>query len=155
PDAENLIELVEPVAVVGGRDLVDVAQQREGVAHRQVPPQLRTLAEQDPDVAGVRHPVPVRHDPRYPYLTGGRDEDPAEQLDGGRLAGAVGPDVRHRLARLDGEVYVAHGHVVGVPPGKQVLDRTDEPFTLHRPAEDLGEAVRFDHGHAADGSAPM
>ena len=43
--------------VTGARDPIDRAQQVEGVAQREVPPQLRALAEDDPDAPGQLDPV--------------------------------------------------------------------------------------------------
>jgi hypothetical protein len=79
-------ELGEPGPVVSVADPVDVAEDRQGLPGRQVPPQLGTLAEDGADAAGVRDPVAVRHDPVDLDPAGSRRQDPGEHLDGGRLA---------------------------------------------------------------------
>ena len=52
PEREHVGEAVEVLAVPGGRHAVDVAKQLERVAQRQVPPELRALAEHDADLRG-------------------------------------------------------------------------------------------------------
>ena len=62
-EVEQVEELVEvgAVAVVG--DPVDLAQQLEGVAQREVPPQRGALAEHDADPAGQLRAAPARLEP--------------------------------------------------------------------------------------------
>jgi hypothetical protein len=52
PQVEQLGEAVEVAPVPVDRHAVDVAKQLEGVAQRQVPPELDALAEHDADPAG-------------------------------------------------------------------------------------------------------
>jgi hypothetical protein len=75
-------------------------KQIEAVAHGQVPPQLRALAE---DHADARHvPLAVREgiaavDLHAPAVG---PQDAREDLDGGRLARAVRPDEAEQFAAL-------------------------------------------------------
>ncbi len=104
--AEQLVELAEADAVFTLRHPVDVPQDREGLTHRQVPPQLGALPEHRPDVACVALALPVRDDARDARLAGGRGEDAGEHLDGGGLAGAVRAEQREQFAgrHLEGDV---------------------------------------------------
>ena len=63
-EVEQLDELREVAAVAVGVDAVDPAQQVEGVAQRQVPPQRGALAEDDADPPGQLDPVARRVDAR-------------------------------------------------------------------------------------------
>ena len=68
----------------------------------------------------------VRHEAVHDEAAGGGDEDAGQHLDRGRLAGAVGPEVRDRLAGLDAEVDVVDGQLVLVGAGEEVLERADQ-----------------------------
>ena len=62
-------------------DPVDVAQQREAVRHRQVPPQLRALAEDDADAGHVALAVRNGVAPVHLHAPAVRPQDAREQLD--------------------------------------------------------------------------
>ncbi len=82
------------------RHPVDVAQQVEAVDHRQVPPELAALAEHHADARHVAHPLAPGRQAVHLAAAGGRLQDAGEDLDGGRLAGAVRPDQADQLAAL-------------------------------------------------------
>ena len=94
-DALETHEIHQPVAraaVVGGRHAVNRGEQVEAFDHRQVPPQLCALAEDHADTRDVAFPVLPRREPIDFAAAGARRQDAGEDLDGGRLAGAVGTD---------------------------------------------------------------
>jgi hypothetical protein len=97
PHQRHQLVACRTIAVL--RHAVDVAQQVEALDHRQVPPQLGALAEHHADprhvasFAGARERQPI-----HLAAAGGRLQDAGEDLDGGRLAGAVGPDQADQLA---------------------------------------------------------
>jgi hypothetical protein len=97
-EAEQLDELGQVLAVALGRHAVDVLQEVERVAQRQIPPELRALAEDDADATRELDAVALRIEPRHPDVPRRRDEDAREHLDRRRLPRAVGPDVADDLA---------------------------------------------------------
>ena len=108
-EVEQVDEPVEVLAVARRRDAVHLLEQVERVAQREVPPQRRALAEDDPDATRELDAVAARVEAGHPHLPTGRHEDAGQHLDGRRLPGAVGPDVADHLAGIDGERQVVHG----------------------------------------------
>jgi hypothetical protein len=78
--------------------VVDAPQQREGLAHGQFGPELRTLAEHHADAAGEQHPVTPRCQAEHARVASRRFQNAGEDFQRGRLAGAVRPDQRDTLA---------------------------------------------------------
>jgi hypothetical protein len=110
---------------------VDRGQDTERLAHRQVPPQLRALAEHHPDLPCQPPPVRYRAQPAREHAASGGYQDSGEHLDGGRLPGAVRADVAHGLAGLDRD--------------GEAVDRGEQPPTLPVAYPELaGEAVGLD-----------
>ncbi len=125
---------------------VETADEVEGVAQRQVPPQLGALPEDDADVAGVAFAVLPRHEARDPDPPRGGPEDAGEDLDRGGLAGAVGPEVADEFAFPEREgdaVDRPRGDVAAGEEGAQAAEGTRDAF---RAAELLDESVDFDGG---------
>ena len=60
-ELKDLVEVGELTVIDRLRHVEDVAQDRERLLDREVPPQLRFLAKNCADVAGVRDSVSVRH----------------------------------------------------------------------------------------------
>jgi hypothetical protein len=56
----------------------------------------------------------------HTHRPAGRRDQPQDGVEGGRLAGAVGPQQRHRLAGRDGQGEVVDGECVAVPDGELV-----------------------------------
>ena len=112
-EAEQLDELRQVGSVPLGVGPVDLLQQVEGVAQRQVPPQRGALAEDHADPAGQLGALAAGVDARDADRAGGRHQDAGEHLDRGRLAGAVRADVADHLAGLDLEAQLLHGLDVG------------------------------------------
>src|SRR5579885_2400629 len=106
---EQPLEPHQPDHLVAGtpvfrfRNVVDVAQEIEAVDHREIPPQLRALPENHADSRDVADSITPRREPVDFASPGPRFENSGENLDGGRLAGAVGPDEAEQLAALERE----------------------------------------------------
>ena len=92
----------------------------ERLAQRQVPPQLRTLAEDHADPQ--RQPGALRHrgQAAHRHLAGRGRQHSGEHLEGRRLAGAVRADVADHLAALDGEAHTVHGRYRAFQPPESV-----------------------------------
>jgi hypothetical protein len=146
-EIEQLLEAAQRLLVAHLRDAVDLVQQHQRLAHRDVPPQLRALAEDDADRARVLNPLPVRDDAVDTHFARARHQDAGQQLDRRRLAGPDRPHVGQGLAGLDRQVDVVHRDAVGEAPREEVLERAREARVLERRAEDLGPLVCLDQSH--------
>ena len=71
-EVEQVEEPVEVLAVPGGLGAVDLLEQVEGVAQRQVPPERGPLAEDDTDPPRQLDAVPARIQPGDPDVAGRR-----------------------------------------------------------------------------------
>ena len=136
-ETERLGEAVEVLAMPPLGDAVDVAQELEGVGQRQVPPELRALAEDDPDAARELDPLPRRIEARDPETACGGHEDPGEHLDGGRLSCAVRPDVADHRAALDRERDPVDG--------QHLSPHASQPAGLGPHDEALLDVLQLDH----------
>src|SRR5262249_61334524 len=114
-------------------------QQRERLVEREIPPELRALAEHDADVPGQPRALRHRLEAADPHRSARRIENPREHLQGRRLAGAVGPDVADHLAALDNEIDPIHG-------GHDTRAAA-QPAGLHADSELLAELVCLDEAH--------
>ena len=83
-----------------------MAQEREGVGRGQVVEQLAALTEDRADAIAQLLSLLPRNEPQHARGAGARVQDAREDLDGGRLARAVGADEGHALAALDAEADV-------------------------------------------------
>src|ERR1035437_729169 len=114
-------ELAQVLLVALGRDLVHVAGEIERLDDRDVPPQLGPLAEDDAHLLGVLPAALVGNEAVHDQAALSGHEDAGQHLDRGGLAGAVGPEVGHRLAGLDAQVDVVHSHLVAVLAREDML----------------------------------
>ncbi len=131
------------------RHLIDIPEQPERFANRDVPPQLGPLAKNRPDPLSVLHPLLVGDKPVHPNFTTGRYQHAAKHFDRRRLARAVGPDIGDGLPFLDGQIDPLHRVFVAIALGKQMLDRPGQPRFFHRLPEYLPQAFRFNQTQVA------
>lgn len=115
PEFQNPVELLDASGVVGLRHAVDVAEDLEGLAGGQVPPQLRALPEDRADTTGVGNAVGVRDNAVDRDCAGRRRKDAGEHLDRGGLACAVRPQKGEQFAVLDAEADAADRGLAAVP----------------------------------------
>ena len=115
----------KPRRVLGRRHPVDVAQQLERVAQRQIPPQLRPLAEHDADAQREARTVGHRPETAHAHRAAARRQHAGHHLERGRLAGAVRADVADHLAAIDREI--------------DAVDRRDRPARTAEPPGLLGD----------------
>ena len=144
---EHLGEVGEVLAVGFFGHLVDIPQEREGFDHRDVPPQLGALAEDDADVFRVPHPFLVRVKAVDADLAAGGQEDSGEHLDRRGFAGPVRADIGDGFAGLDGKVDVRHRDDLLVFRTEKMPDGADHARFFHGAPEGFAEPFRFDDGH--------
>ena len=90
-------ELLQALAVLPLRHLVNVPQKLEGIAHRHIPPELRALAEHHADAAHMLPPIPQGDQAVHRTLAGIRRENAAHHLDGAAFPRPVRPNIAHHL----------------------------------------------------------
>ena len=130
------------------RHAVDVAQQVEALDHRQVPPQLGALAEHHADPRHVAAPAARQGtSPSTSQRAGRRLEDAGEDLDGGRLARAVGADQADQLARARAEADAGQRLDRAPAAVEQPLDRAQRARVALGDAIGLRQLLDEDLGH--------
>src|SRR4029078_8165371 len=102
-EVEELDALVAGPPEVVRMDEVERAEQLVRIECRQVPLELFPVAHHHRDLAEVRGLAARWHMPEHPDLPGRWVQQPAEHLQGRRLAGAVRPEEPDNLARRDVE----------------------------------------------------
>jgi hypothetical protein len=83
--------------------LVDAPEQRKRVARRQLVPQLRALAEHRANAKRERVTLVRRHEAEHANGSGIRMQNPREDLERRRFAGAVRTDECDALTRANRE----------------------------------------------------
>jgi hypothetical protein len=139
--------VLEVGAVALAGDAVDRAQQLERFDQRQIPVQLRALAEDHADRARVAAPLFVGYEARDADHPGSRHEDPRQHLDRGRLPGAVGTDVADQFARVKRHRDALDRDLVLVVAREQRTQRAGDARLPHQRAEDFPQIARFDDRH--------
>ena len=142
-------ELVASAAIVRRRHAVDVGQQIEAVDHRQVPPELAALAEHHADARDMAHAVLVRHEAADLDPAARRPQDAGQDLDGRRLAGAVGADEGQQLAGLETERDIDQGVDLAPTPAHEAAQRAGQARRAFGNAIGLGQRLDEDLGHGA------
>ncbi len=145
-EPEDLVEEFHAFVVVALRDIVDAAQKFEGFDGRDVPPELRPLAEDDADGFYVGGSLFPGDEPVGQNFTGGRHQDAGEHFDGGGFAGAVGADVADHFAAADFKIYVFDGFDALVFAMKKIAQAAEDAFAPLETAVMLGEGVDRDEG---------
>ncbi len=148
------VNSAQVLLVLLARDLVHVAGQVERLHDGDVPPQLRPLAEHDADAPRVLLALLGRHQAvdDEPALAGTRM--PVSILMVVDLPAPLGPEVRHGLAGLDGEIDVVHGELVAILTDEEMLERPGETRFLDCLSELLGQPVGFYQRRHRMSSAP-
>ena len=100
-DAQNLVEVFHPRIEIALRYVVNTPQQFERLDHRNVPPQLRPLAEHNADRLYILPSLPERNVVIDADLSARRDQYPGKHLDRGRFARTVRADVANHFTALN------------------------------------------------------
>ena len=106
-DVHRLSEPCAGLLVIHPFQVIQIAQQIEAVLHRQIPPELRALAEHHADIPRVGDSLFPRHEAQTARLSRCRRQNAGQALDGGGFTCAVRPDVPHKFPRLHAEGYAA------------------------------------------------
>ena len=155
--AEQVDQFVPGAFEAGGLDPVDLLVEPEALGGGQVPPELVALAhhegEPPPEVVGAFPGHVAEHAGGAPR---GRD-DPGEQLEKGRLAGAVGAQQRHELPAADREAHAAERLHESARAVKKASHAGQQALRLVVDAVFLGKRVDRDDGSAVgiDSPAPI
>ncbi len=128
-------------------DAIDVAQQLEALDHRQVPPQLRALAEHHADPRHMGDAAFPRHQPADVAMAGARAQDSRQDLDGGRFARAVRTDEAEQLAFRERETHLVERHDVLVLAPEQAANGARQARIARRNAVDFAEILDLYLGH--------
>ena len=142
--AEDLIEKFHALVVVALRNVVDAAQEFEGFDGRDVPPELRALAEDDADgfyIGGTLAPGDKTIRENFARR---RHQDARQHFDGCGFAGAVGADVADHFAADDFKIYVFNGFDGLVFAMKKIPQAAEDAFAPAETAVVLGEGVDRD-----------
>ena len=76
--------------------------------------------------------------------------DAGQQLERGRLAGAIRPEERRKLAGLDGQIDAANRLDRAILAAKQPLQRRHQPFVLLVNAVGLRQLGDLNDGHGEE-----
>ena len=151
-EVEQLGETAQIRRVAVGRHAIDVAEQFEAVDQRQVPPELRALAEDDADPRREALALLPRHQPGDRRAPAAGDEDAGEHLDRGALARAVRPDIADHLPRFDPKGDLVHRRDLAAGPGDQPAQRAEAPGVALLHAETLLQLLDLDQRHGCSSS---
>ena len=121
--------------------------QAERLLGRQVPPELVLLAHHQGEAAAIGVFALPGHMAHHAGRAGRGRDHAGEQLERGRLAGAVGPKKGDELPLLDRQIDAANRVDVLVLPAKQPANRGQQPFLLLVNAIGLRESADFDDCH--------
>ena len=149
-DPEHLHECVAAAAELGRLLVVNPGEELERVGGGEVVPELGALAEHGADPVGEPAPLLPRDAAGHAGLTRGGVEDPRQDLDRGRLAGAVGADEGDALAGGDGERHAVDGDDLSPGRGEQARNRAAQSRLALGDGERAGEVLDQDrvfHGN--------
>src|SRR5262249_648512 len=111
----------------------------EGLDHRQVPPELRTLAKDNTYSAYVLEPIKPRRSAHNSDLAGFGNENAGEDFDRGRFSGAIRADVTNQFSTLDRETDdIERSDLLDSAP-HQAPDATPQSGLAARNMERLGQ----------------
>ena len=147
---QQLGEHSEALPVVRVGDAVEVADQFERVAQRQVVPQLASLSEDRSDVGGVGATVLPGHPTRHLDHARGGYEDPGEHLDGGGFPRPVRPQVTDEFPRRDVEGHVVDGDLLHLPTDEEPTHRLEPPLRFFGSLEDFPQVAHMDQRRGCD-----
>ena len=144
-EVQKRCQFVQIAPVYRRFHLIDVTDQLEGVDYRDVPPELRALAEHHADVAYVLAAVLPRHQPIDPTVSAVRIQDAAHDLDRAAFPGAVGAYVANHLplADMEGDV-LKRRHQAVFAPEKRANGFAHACVPLCH-AEGLANVFQFNH----------
>src|SRR5580765_3902873 len=143
-EAEDLIEEFHAFAEIALRDVIDAAQKLEGFDGRDVPPELRALAEDHADGFYVGGALAPGDETVGENFARGRYENPREHFDGSGFAGAVRADVTDHFAAANFKMNVFDGFDSLVFAMKQIRQAAEDAFAPAETAVVLGQSVDRD-----------
>jgi hypothetical protein len=145
-ELERFGQRLQPAPMRARIALVHAREQREGVAGRQVIPELRALTKDRADAIGELPALAPRVCSRAPGRCRSWMQDARQHLDAGRLAGAIGTDERDPLTWRDAERNAVDRDVLQARGAKQLAERGFEPGAAPAAGKALAELDDFDGG---------
>src|SRR5260370_3513635 len=145
-EAEDLIEKFHAFVEITLRDVVDAAEEFEGLDGGDVPPQLRSLAEDNADGLYVGGALAPRDETVRRDIARGRHQDASEHFDRGGFSGAVGADVTDHFATASFKIYVFDGFDGLGFWMKKIRKAAEDAFASAETAVVLGESAYRDEG---------
>ena len=143
-DPENFVEVLHPRVEIALRHIVNPPKQLERLDYRDVPPELRPLAEHHADRFHILPSLAEGNVTVDPDLSARRHQNAGEHLDGGRFAGAVRADVADHFAALDRKPDAVHRRHRAVITNEKILNRAPHPLPPPERAEVLAKIVYVD-----------
>src|ERR1700745_706059 len=148
-DPQNFVEALHPRVEIALWHVVNPSQQLERFNHRNVPPELRPLAEHDADRFHVLPALPEGNVPVDANFAARRHENPSKHFDGGRFTGAVRADVAHHFSALDRETNTIDGRYGAIVSNEKILNRAPNTLPPPKRAEVLAEVMHVNKGVGA------
>src|SRR5690625_6485178 len=145
PHLKQLDKGIEAPQVCGTVQTIEARDQLKGFTQWQVKPELRTLPKYRSDVARISATVLPRYDAFDLHMPGVGHEHTGEHLNGGRLAGAVGPKVPNNLPVVDPQRDVVDGTGHNGACGEEGSEPREAPLDPLGSAELLDQVLRLDH----------
>jgi hypothetical protein len=145
-EVEEVGQLIFGSFVLVGGDAIDVAEELEAFDDGEVPPELRSLAENGADAGDVADSVAPGCQSANYTVTARWFEDAAEDLEGGRFAGAVRADEAEEFSFCELEADSLEGVDRARAAAGEDGQRAEGAGVALGDAEGLGQVVDDDLG---------
>ena len=145
-EREQRDELLEPLPIVGLRQVVDRTVELKRLLRRQIPHELLAVAEHEGDASLEGGPAGPGVEPGDLDPPARRVQETREHLERRGLAGPVGAEECDDLPRLDAEGHVTHRLHLAVPRTHERANGAPETGVPHLDLERLAEPVGGDEG---------
>src|SRR5438876_6456146 len=150
-EREQRDELLEPLPIVGLRQVVDRTVELKRLLRRQIPHELLAVAEHEGDASLEGGPAGPGVEPGDLDPPARRVQETREHLERRGLAGPVGAEECDDLPRLDAEGHVTHRLHLAVPRTHERANGAPETGVPHRDLERRAEPVGGDEGRSCYG----
>src|SRR5580704_4810239 len=140
-DAQDFVEAFHARFEIALRHVINPPQQFERFDYRNVPPQLRPLAEHHANRFYILPPLPKGNVTIDANFAARRHQNAREHLDGGRLTSPVRADVTDHFAALNRKPDAVHRRHSTVVTNEKILNRAPNPLPPPERAEVFAKIV--------------